>query len=266
MLLGAHLLPILLGGVVLAAVARRFAGRRRDGLQRAVQRLADATMRVVAWILLATPLGVLALSFGMAKSAGESAVGFMTAHVVIVSAILLLFTALLYPLTAALSGVPVRELARALAPVQLVAVSTRSSLASLPALVESGRDRLALPVAATGFVLPLAVAIFKLNRAISPLVMLLFLGHVFGVPLGPERILPFLCAIFLLSFSVPGIPGGNPGITTLPLFVAAGVPAQGVLILDAVDAIPDIFKTVTNVTGDLSAATILSGRGRAGAG
>jgi len=65
--------------------------------------------------------------------------------------------------------------------------------------------------------------------------------------------------MLLISFATPGIPGGNPGVPTLPAFLAAGVPAEGVLILDAVDAIPDIFKTVLNVTADLSVATIVTG-------
>jgi Na+/H+-dicarboxylate symporter len=42
------------------------------------------------------------------------------------------------------------------------------------------------------------------------------------------------------------------------LFVAAGIPIQGPLVLDALDAIPDLFKTLLNVTADLSAATILT--------
>jgi Na+/H+-dicarboxylate symporter len=94
--------------------------------------------------------------------------------------------------------------------------------------------------------------------AISHPVMLLFLAHAFGVPLPPERILVFVGTILLVSFTSPGIPGGSPGLATLPVFLAAGVPLEGVLILDAVEAIPDISKTITNVTADLSAATIVT--------
>ena len=42
-----------------------------------------------------------------------------------------------------------------------------------------------------------------------------------------------------------------------PLFVAIGLPPEGIGILIAVDAIPDVFSTVLNVTGDLAAATII---------
>lgn len=254
---GSNFLLVLLSTIGLALIAKSLAGARREQLQHGATRLADLAMMVVGWVLRAMPLGVLALSFGLALSAGGSAVGLMTFYVVLVSGLLLAFTGLLYPLTAILAGIPIRRFAQAVAPAQLVAVSTRSSLASLPALVEGGRER-GLPIAATGFVLPLAVATFKLSMAISHPFMLLFLAHAFGVPLGVDRIAVFVGTIFLISFATLGIPGGNPGVSTLPAFVAAGVPVEGVLILDAVEVIPDIFKTVTNVTADMSVAGIVT--------
>jgi Na+/H+-dicarboxylate symporter len=260
--LGGNLLPLLLGAMILALLARRFAGHRRAMLQRVFQRLADATLRVVGWILLLAPFGVLALTFGLAQSAGGSALGLMAAFVLLISGISLFFTALLYPVTVALGGVSLRRFARAVAPAQLVAMSTRSSLAALPALVEGGRDRLGLPVAATGFVLPFAVATIKVSRVMSATVMLLFLVHAFELPLGFDRLLLFSGTVLLLSFMVVGLPGRGPEADVLPAFLAAGVPLAGVMILEAADAIPDIFKTVLNVTSDMSIAAIITPRSR----
>jgi Na+/H+-dicarboxylate symporter len=262
-LMGRNLLPLLLGAVVLALLARRFAGQRRGLFQRAFQRLADATLQVVGWILRFAPFGVLVLTFGLAQSAGGSALGLMTAFVLLISGIALFFTALLYPVTAVLGRVSLRRFARAVAPAQLVAMSTRSSLASLPALVEGGRDGLGLSVAATGFVLPFAVATVKVSRVISATVMLLFLVHAYELPLGLDRLLLFSGTVLLLSFIVVGLPGRGPEADVLPAYLAAGVPLAGVMILEAVDVIPDIFKTVLNVTSDMSAAAILSPRSRA---
>lgn len=257
---GADVLVLLLGAMILALLVRAFAGSRRGAVERAFQRLADATRLVVRWILVITPAGVFALSFGMALNAGGAAAGFMLACVLIVCGILLLFTLLLYPVTAILGRTPVRRFARAAAPAQLVAVSSQSSLASLPALVEGGRAELGLPVGATGFVLPLAVSIFKLNRTISAPVQLLLLAHAFGVTLDPARLPLFMGTVFLQSFFTPGIPGGSTPFWTLPLYVSAGAPIEGVVILAVIEPILDIFKTLINVTADLSAATILSKR------
>jgi len=60
-----------------------------------------------------------------------------------------------------------------------------------------------------------------------------------------------------LAFAVPGIPRGA-FIMLTPLFLAIGLPPGGIGILIAVDAIPDVFATVLNTTGDLAAATIVA--------
>jgi Na+/H+-dicarboxylate symporter len=254
---GGELLPLLLAAIALALLATWLAPGWRERILKVARPLAHWTLRVVGWILLLTPLGVFALTYLLALSAGWSAAGFMLAFVVIVSVVLVGFTLLLYPVTALAGRISPRVFARAVAPAQLVAVSSRSSLAALPALVAGGRDVLRLPVEATGFVLPLAVSMFKVNRTISAPVKLLFLLYVFGIPLTPGRLVVFILTVVLLSFVTVGVPGGGTAFRTLPAYLAAGAPIEGVVILEAVDAIPDIFKTLTNVTGDLSAAVIL---------
>lgn len=255
---GADVLVLLLATMLLAILIRTFAKSRQAAVERAFQRLGDATQWVVRWMLVITPLGVFALSFGMALNAGGGAAGFLAAAVIIVCGMLLLFTALLYPATAMLGGTSMRRFARAAAPAQLVAVSSQSSLASLPALIEGGRTELGLPVGATGFVLPLAVSIFKMNRTISAPVQLLLLTHAFGVSLDPGVLPLFMGTVFLQSFVTPGIPGGSTPFWTLPLYVSAGAPIEGVVLLAAVEPVMDMFKTLLNVTADLSAATIVS--------
>jgi proton glutamate symport protein len=255
---GGELLPVLLFTVFFGLAVARLAPPRRDPLVGVFQGLADATMVLIEWILVVAPLGIFALTFELAFRAGVTLAGLMAAFVVLLSGLLLLFTGLLYPLTGILARIPVARFARAVLPAQLVAVSTRSSLASLPAMVESARDDLVLPASATGFVLPLSVSVFKLNQPISGIVKLLFLGHAFHVPLSLTQVAAFLASVLILSFSSVGIPGGSSAFRNLPAYLAAGMPIEGVIFLEAADAIPDIFKTLTNVTGDLSAASILA--------
>ena len=111
---------------------------------------------------------------------------------------------------------------------------------------------------ATGVVLPLAVALFKLSRTVSAPLRLFVLAHVYQIPLSAGTVAIFLVTIVRLSFGTVGLPSGVLPIPTLPAYLAAGILIEGVVILEAVDAIPDIFKTVLNVTGNMSAATILA--------
>lgn len=255
---GANLLPVLAGTLILAFGVRAMAGARLPRLNRVVDRAARLSFRVAAAVLLFSPVGVFALAFGLGFGAGLGAVGFLTFYIVTVCLLLALGTLGLYPLVRWLGGMPVRTFARGVAPAQIIALSTRSSLVSLPAMIEGANTRMRLPPAAAGFVLPFAVSVSKLSIAFGHVYMLLLTAHVFGPSLSLSTVLVAAASLMLMSIAVPGIPGGNPGMTTLPVFVAAGVPAQAILMLDAVDAIPDIFKTVLNVTTDMAAAVVVT--------
>ena len=252
------ILPLLLFTVVFGLAVNRLPLPRRAALADIFQSLAQAMLTVVRWILWGTPIGVFALTLALAMETGAEAVGLLGMFVLVSSGLMLLFTAVLYPFSAILGRVPVAAFARAVAPAQLVAVSTRSSIASLPALIEGARDALRLPDQATGFVLPLCVSAFKVNRTISSPVKLLFLAHIYGIQLGAAELAGFLITVIILSFSAVGVPGGGGAFRTLPAYLAAGIPIEGVVLMEAVDTIPDIFKTLVNVTGDMSVATLLS--------
>ena len=111
--------------------------------------------------------------------------------------------------------------------------------------------------------LPLSAALFKPNRTISSTGKLVFLAHVYGVPLGPATLLGFIATVILLSVTAVGVPGGGSAFKTMPAYLAAGIPIEGVVIAEAVETIPDVFKTLLNVTGYLSVATLLSRGARA---
>jgi proton glutamate symport protein len=252
------LLPILIFTAVFAVAVTRLPDETRLPLTNVFQGMSAAMLTVVQWILIGTPLGVFALTYSPALRAGAGAAGMLGAFIVLVCALLVLFTLLLYPATAIFGRIPMRTFARGVAPAQLVAISTRSSIASLPALIDGATRLLRLPPTSTSFVLPLTVAVFKMNRPISTTAKLLFVAHVYNVPLHATTIAIFLATVILLSFSAVGVPDGGVAFTTLPAYLAAGLPIEAIVVLEATTTIPDIFKTLLNVTGDMAAATILA--------
>ena len=252
-----EILPLLLFTVLLGLAITRLPSEQREPVSRVLHGLSEAMLIAVRWILALTPIGVFAFSLLFALGAGGAAVGVLGAWAVIGSGLSLLCTILLYPATALFGRTTVREFARAVAPAQLVAATTRSSIAALPALVQGGRERLRMPDTATGLVLPLGVSLFKLNRTVSSAAKFIFLAHVCGVRLSPGQVTTFLLTVGILSFSTAGIPSRGT-LRSLPAYLAAGIPLEAVVIVDTVEAIPDVFGTVLNVTGDMSAATLLS--------
>ncbi|MCU0292206.1 MAG: dicarboxylate/amino acid:cation symporter [Thermoanaerobaculaceae bacterium] len=253
-----QILPLLVLALVFGLAISCLAARYRDPLATLLRRLARATLHVVAWILWMTPLAVFALVLRLALHIGLDTLGLLWFYVLIVCGWMLAVTCALYPVSAALGRTSLGTFAKAVAPAQMVAVSTRSSLMSLPALVEGGREHLHLSPSATGFVLPLCTSIFKMSTMTAEPVRYLFLAHLFGVPITLKTSAIFLVTLTFLSFSGVGIPGGGSGFDTLPAFVAAGIPIEGLVLVVAVDTIPDIAKTVINVTGHMSVATLVT--------
>jgi Na+/H+-dicarboxylate symporter len=220
--------------------------------------LGDAMLTLVRWIVLLAPIGVFALVLPLSVHAGAELAGAIGVYIVAYCIGNVIVTLLLYPVVALVARIPMGRFARAALPAQLIAFSSSSSIASLPALVESS-ERLGLPQRVIGFVVPLAVSTFKIAAPLSWTVGALFVGWFYGIPLHATAIATIAFAAVFLAFAVPGIPRGA-FIMLTPLFLAIGLPVEGIGILIAVDAIPDTFSTVLNVTGNL-AATALVARG-----
>src|SRR5690606_25951550 len=159
-----------------------------------------------------------------------------------------------------LGRVPLAEFARACLPAQAVAFSSRSSLAALPAMIEQGRDRLRLPREITGFLLPLAASTFRCGAGLGVTAGALVIARRYGVELGGTQLLTIGVTVILTSFSIPGVPAGSV-IVMVPVLLAAGLPAEGIGVLLAIDTIPDMFRTTANVTGDMTVAVIMRGSG-----
>jgi Na+/H+-dicarboxylate symporter len=245
--------------ILFAVAVARSPGPTRTTLVAFFQAVGDAMLRLVRWVVLLAPLGVFALVLPLAAHVGGSIAGAIGFYIAAYSMACVVATALIYPVVAVFGRVSMARFARAVLPAQLIAFSSSSSIASLPALVESAERGLGLPGKVSGFVLPLAVSTFKLAAPVSWTVGALFVGWFYGIPLHVRELATVAFAAVFLAFATPGIPRGA-FIMLAPLFVAIGLPAEGIGILIAVDAIPDTLATVLNVTGDL-AATVLVAKG-----
>jgi Na+/H+-dicarboxylate symporter len=220
--------------------------------------VADAMMTIVGWIMWLMPVAVFALSMSTAARSGLAAAQVLVVFVALNCGLMLAATLLMYPFAALAGGMSIPRFARSILGTQIVAVSTRSSIASLPSMLETADTRLGTRREVSSLVLPLAVAVFKANRTLTAPLQFLFLAHVYGIHLSTGQIATFLVATFMLSFSTIGIPSGGSTMRTIPLYAAAGIPLDGYLLTEAVDAVPDIFKTLMNVTGNLTASSIVN--------
>jgi Na+/H+-dicarboxylate symporter len=256
------MVPLILFTLILAIAIARSPASTRDPLVGLARALGNAMLLIVRWVVLLAPIGVFALVLPIAAHLGAAVAGAIGAYIAAYSVACVIVTLLLYPIVAIFGGIPIGRFARAALPSQLIAFSSSSSIASLPALIESG-ERLALPNRITGFVLPLAVSAFKVAAPVSWTIGALFVGWFYGIPLHARELATVAFAAVFLAFAAPGVPRGA-FIMLTPLFLAIGLPAEGIGILIAVDALPDTFATTLNVTGDLAAAALVTSRDRRG--
>ena len=253
------MLPLLLFTLLLALAISRGPADARDILVGVFRSLSEAMLVLVRWIVGLAPIGVFALMMPLGAHGGAGLVGAIGFYIVAYSLASVLFVLLLYPLIALVARVPIRDFARAALPAQLIAFSSSSSIAALPALVRGAEDELGLRKGVTGFVLPLAISMFKFAAPVSWTFGTLFVAWFYQVPLGPTAYATIALATTFLGFVSPGVPRGA-FLMLAPLFLSIGLPIEGIGILIAVDAIPDLFATVLNASGDLAATVLVDQR------
>jgi len=184
---------------------------------------------------------------------------------VLLCALCIFVTLLFYPVAMFAIRMPLRQFARAVAPAQVVAFSTQSSLASLPAMIERSHTHLKVPTRVTATVLPLAVSLFRVTSPPMNLAIVVFAAHVYGVPIELPQLVAGVMVAVVTSFAVVGLPGQITFFTTtVPISLAMGVPMELLALLLAVEVIPDIFRTVGNVTADMTVNAMM-GRSQAAA-
>jgi len=208
-----------------------------------------AMMTIVGWVLWAAPVGVLLLSLSVGAKLGVSAVGLLGQYVVVVSIMCLLAGAMGLPMALLGGRVPPLRLFSALIPVEAMAISTQSSLASMPVMLEA-TETLGVPAKVRDLVMPLAVALFRITSPAGNIAVAIYVAHVYGVPVDPLRLAGGVVVAGLVSLGAVGVASSITFFTTLvPIFMAMNLPMELLPLLLPVETLPDFSRTIGNVTG-----------------
>ncbi len=254
------IVPLVLFALLLGLAVTRIAEPRRDAMLELAHAIADSMLVIIGWVLRLAPLGVAALAIVAGARLGLGIGAALATYVLIQIVGALALIAICYLAVALFGRVGLARFARAAAPSQAVAFSTQSSLASLPPMV-AGAERLELPEPVTGLVLPLAVATFKISAPLSALTVALTLAHLHGVEIGPAQLVLAGLLAIVSTLAVVGLPGQVSFFAaTAPSALALGAPIELLPLLLAIDTVPDMVRTVANVTADLAAAVLVAAR------
>ena len=219
----------------------------------------NETMMVVAkWIIKLTPIGVFSLVAFVIAEKGIDVLFSLWEYVISVLLALFLHAFATLPFlfflvtkeNPYLYFLKVREAV-------LLAFSTASSSATLPISIEISQEKGDVSKKVSGFVLPLGATVNMDGTALYESIAVLFIANLAGVDLSlSQQILIFVTAT-LASIGAAGIPGA--GIVMMVVVLdSVGLPHEYIPVILVVDRILDMFRTATNVWGDLLGTKLLN--------
>jgi proton glutamate symport protein len=246
------LLPLIIFTIAFAFATTRLAEAQKEIIAGFFEALSEAMIVVIGWVLWLAPLGVFALGISLGITAGITSFANLAHYVVIVSTIGLIVMLAAYPVAFFWAKFKPMAFIRAAIPAQSVAISTQSSLASLPTMIE-GAKALGVGARSTDIVLPMAVAIFRATSPAMNLAVAIYVAHWLGIELGPQQLAIGVVVAAITTLGSVSLPGTISFIAAIaPICMAMGIPIEPLGLLVAIETFPDIMRTLGNVTMDIA--------------
>ncbi|MFC0205112.1 dicarboxylate/amino acid:cation symporter [Novosphingobium soli] len=246
------MLPVIVFVGLFAFASTRLAEEPRRLLAVLFEGLAGAMMVVIGWVLALAPIGVFALGLTLGVRSGAAALGALAHYIVLVTAVgtVVMVAGYLIAISAGRRKLP--AFAAALLPAQVVAISTQSSLATLPSMLVASR-RLGTAPTTSEFVLPLAVTLFRATGPAMNMAVAVYAAKLAGLDLGPGALAAGAFVAFATTFGAVSLPGTISFVSSIgPIAAAMGVPLWPLGVLVAVEVLPDLMRTLGNVTMDVA--------------
>lgn len=257
-------LSMIIFALVFAFALMRIDIGLRELLVRFFTAVRDTMLVVIGWVLWIGPIGVFALALVVGARAGGGAFHALVHYILTVAAVGATVSLCAYPMAMIGGRVSLARFSRAALPSQAVAISTQSSLASLPAMLASTRS-LGAPVAVAGVTLPLAVALLRATGPAMNFAVAIYIAHWFGVALSPGTLAVGTLVAALTSLGAVSLPGTVSYVSSIaPVCATIGAPTAPLGLLVAVETMPDIVRTLGNVMWDIATTITLARGERAG--
>ncbi len=251
------MLAVIFFALVLGIALTRMREDRVAPLKGLLESLGEAMVAIIELVMKLAPLGVFCLIFSVAARFGYQLLWNLLKYMLTVLGSMLLFQIVGYGLVLRLLArrSPL-DFLRRIRVVMVTAFSTSSSNATLPTSIQTAERDLGISPQVAGFVLPLGATMNMNGTALFEGATVLFLAQVFGVNLGLGQQLVVVLMSVVTAIGVAGIPGGSLPLLMMVLAMV-GVPPEGIALILGVDRLLDMSRTVLNVTGDLTTATLV---------
>lgn len=253
-----EILPLIIFTLFFAFAVSKIEEKQRNTVADFFSAISEAMLVMINWVLFIAPLGVFALAMSVGAKAGAAAFGALLHYVLIVSAV----GAIIWIAAFVLAMIGARKnpitFFKAAMPSQVLAISTQSSLACLPAMVK-GSQKLGVGSRSTDVVLPIAVALFRSTGPCMNLAVVIYIAYLLGIPLSLTALAIGVAVAATTTMGAVSLPGSVSFIASIaPICIAMGIPIEPLVIFVAIEAFPDLMRTIGNVTMNMAVTATIA--------
>lgn len=224
--------------------------------------LNDVVLKMVDLIMLSAPYAVFALLANVVVSSSDPEIllALLKYAGVVVLGLLLMIVFYCILVSVFAKKNPFWFL-KQLSPAQLLAFSTSSSAATLPVTMERVEEHIGVDKEVSSFVLPVGATVNMDGTSLYQGIAAVFIAQAlsFDLPLSAQLVI--VLTALLASIGTAAVPGAGMVMLVIVL-ESVGFPpdkyAIGLALIFAVDRPLDMLRTVVNITGDATVATIVA--------
>ncbi len=255
-LLDGNILQILFFSLFFGFGVSALPGEKKEDLLKILNHITEALLWMIHKVMLVAPLGVFGLMADAVGTFGYDVLALVLKLLGVYVGALIIQTFGVYPAFVKIFGKmsPFKFLSK-ISEAQAVALSTSSSMATLPVTFEVCEEELGVSKETSSFVLPLGATINMDGNAIYYALAAMFFAQMFGIELGMTQYVAIILTATIGSIGQAGVPG--PSLLVVAVLLAAGIPVEGLPLLFGVDRLFDMLRTAVNITGDASCAVIV---------
>jgi len=259
MLVSGNILQILFFCIFLGFGLSALPAEKKEPIVRTLSALNDAFVWMIHKIILTAPIGIFALMADAIGTFGFDLLGELIHLFLVYTGIVLFHTYGVYStMVLFFTKTSLWQFHRTISKAQLVALSTSSSLATLPVTMQVCEEKLSVSKETCSFVLPLGATINMDGGAIYYALSAVFFANLFGVHLGFSEYAAIVLSATIGSIGQAGIPG--PSLLLVAVLLSAKIPVIGIPLIFGIDRMFDMVRTVCNVTGDAVCALVVDKR------
>lgn len=218
---------------------------------------AEVMFKITRGILEYAPLGICALMAAVVGEKGAAVFGPFAKLIAVAYAGMAFHIVVVYGTALALFGIHPLRFFRGIKEAMLTAYTSRTSNGTLPVSIACAEEELGIPNRICAFTLPLGATLNMDGTAMYLALEAIFAANVFGVDLTIAQQVTILIVALLASIGTAGVPSVSL-VMLIGVLKAVRLPLTIIPLFAGFDAIIDMMRTMTNVTGDLVGTTIVA--------